>query len=56
MYHVVIPLAMDHAYMVELWVAWTLLMAMVKSNVSTPHAWYWRAMMFHDCNSYITAI
>ena len=55
-YHMVIPVAMDHAYMVELYVAWALLMTIVRSNVSAPHTWYRKAMMFHDCNSYIRAV
>ena len=55
-YHVVIPVTMDHAYMVELYVAWTLLMAIVRSSGSRPQAWYRKAMRFHDCNSYISAV
>ena len=31
-------------------------MAIVQSNYSVPHTWYRKAMMFHDCNSYITAV
>ena len=55
-YRVIVPIALDHAYMVELCVAWGLLLAIIKGNASTPNSWDRGPMMFQDCNSYTTAV
>lgn len=55
-YQVQIPVALDHAYMVELYVAWILLLALQRSGTPASAVFYRRAEIFHDCQSYISAV